>query len=711
MKKRKRLYQRKKLLLLVTLVILLPARISHGAGNPETLIKFSPDGRAWTIREALPRPEDARNAVNPACWYPMGEEVITGEKREPGKPGRGEHAYSYERHGIVPISHWRVRHAHAQCIHVEVPGFHGVPGGGNRCHASYYSGWNPYCEDCGEIVGSVLFYLSRDTVGKLTTLNLDLDYYYLCPTCNHMEQGAEVRHVCKGISANRYLVTYLPNADDAEGEMQPSFHLYHNVELYEGENIGAQKALSPNAYERKGWQFVEWNLEPDGSGEGFGDGQEILNLSEENYDPATETGIVRLYAIWEPDSGKPLTEREIRTVPIEISSLVDGTEYGSVAGDGGEGFFVKADGVTPFTLAFMAEVKKGKKQQIDVLRFLTRDFDMEESDMGESEIETTGAWSEFAILVPRGEELAGELAIPSEALARERTGKGVLQPGNYSQVLRTDGMKRVLITQGFTMDFAGNGKQIRVTPGAGVKMEEEEVRSEKAADARNSILLTGDGEGPVIFGTESIPDQFVRGEEDGDMALMELWAEDALSGTASFQVEIVNVDHGRTETFYPEADGHVRIQPSSGDDLYGGDVRILIKAKDRVGNETVWEKNVREFALEAKIVRMLSPHEPVFQRGESGILIVTVRGYARKLEIDWPESFTEDDPDLPRLFSYEIPSELVREEMEFMVPLYLEGDGERQITVRAYKGEMTLECRPHVSVAGSVLEELRTRLR
>ncbi len=706
MNKRMCFFRWGKFLLLAALVALLPARILHGAGTPEPLIKFSPDGMAWTIQEALPRPGDARNAVNPACWYAMGEEVITGEKREPKKPGRGEHAYSYERHGIVPISHWKVRHAHAQCIHVEVPGFHGVPGGGNRCRSSYYSGWNPYCEDCGGIVGSILFYFSRDVVGRLTTINLDLDYYYLCPTCNHMEQGAEVRHVCKGISVNRYQILYLPNADDAEGAMQPSFHLYNNEELYEGEDVGAQKALSPNAYERKGWQFAEWNTEPDGSGESFRDGQAVLNLSEENYDPATGMGIIRLYAIWEPDAGRPLTEREILTAPIEICSLVDGTEYGSVAGDGEGGFFVKADGVTPFTLAFMAEVKKGKKQQIDILRFLARDSDIEDSGMT-----SAVAGSEITIFVPRGEESAGELTIPSEALARERTGTGTLRPGNYAQALRKDGMKQVLITQGFTMDFAGNGKQMRVTPGAGVRMEDEEVRSERAADERNSILLTGDGEGPLIFGTESIPDQFAGSEEGGDVALMELWAEDALSGTASFQVEIVNMDHGRTETFYPEADGHVRILPSPEEDLYGGDVRILVKARDRVGNETVWEKKVQEFALEAKIVRMLSPHDPIFQRGESGILIVTVKGFARKLEIEWPESFAEDNPDLPRLFSYEIPLELVREEMEFMIPLYLEGDGERQITVRAYKGEMTLECRPHLSVAGSVLEELRTRLR
>ena len=37
--------------------------------------------------------------------------------------------------------------------------------------------------------------------------------------------------------------------------------------------------------------------------------------------------------------------------------------------------------MTPFALAFMAEVKKGKKQQIDVLRFLTRDLDIEDSSM------------------------------------------------------------------------------------------------------------------------------------------------------------------------------------------------------------------------------------------------------------------------------------------------------------------------------------------
>lgn len=688
------------LTVLTALATLVPVRISHGAGNSEAVLKFSPDGRAWTIQEALPRPGDARNSVNPACWYPMGEEVITGEKREPRKPGRGEHAYSYERHGIVPISYWKVRHVHAQCIHVEVPGFHGVPGGGNRCRSSYYSGWNPYCEDCGEIVESLLFYFSRDAAQKMTTLNLDLDYYYLCPTCNHMEQGAEVRHVCKGISANRYQVLYIANAAEAEGVMQPSFHLYNNVELYEGEDVGAQKALSNNTYERKGYEFIGWNIEPDGSGESFEDGQEILNLSEENYDPSTGAGIVRLYAVWEADSGNPLTEREILTVPIEISSLVDGVEYGSVAGDGEGGFFVKADGMTPFTLAFTAELKRGKKQQIDVLRFRNRD----------SGAEITDVRGEVAIRVPRGGESVGDLTILPEAITREKTGTGDLQPCSYVRALRMDGMKKVLVTQGFTMDFAGNGKQIRVTPGAGVFMGEEEVRSEQAADERNSILLTGDGEGPVILGTESIPEQFLWKEGEENPAIV-LWAEDALSGTDSFRVEIMNLDHGRTETFYPEADGYVRILPSPEDDLYGGDVRILVEARDRVGNKTVWEKNVQEFALEAKIVRMLAPHEPNFQRGESGILIVSVRGYARKLEIEWPESFADDNPDLPGTFTYEIPAELAQEEVEFMVPLYLEGDGERQITVRAYKGEMTLECRPVLYVSGSVLEELRTRLR
>ena len=668
-------------------------------------VQYSPDGMAWTVREELPDPRDARNKSNPSCWYPLGEEVIAGGQKEIREPRQGEHSYSYERRGVMPVSYWKVRHQSAQCIHLDGSGFHGVSGGGGRCYSSYYSGWNPCCADCGEVMTYMLFYFSRTVAQNLKTIDLNKDYYYLCPTCDHMEQGSGLRHVCKAISANRYQIVYVANAADAAGNMEPSFHAYDDAEFYEGKRAELQRTLSLNAYEREGWHFEEWNLEPDGSGEGFTDGQAVLNLTDENYDPASGTGIVRLYAQWEPDDGLSpgggVFAGEIVTGPVGISSVVDGMECGSVAEDGNGGYYVRANGITPFVLKASGEIRKSKAKEDQIDELCLR------SVSGEDLI------SEVTIRIPRAVTPGADVVRFSEGdLVYAETGMEKLRSAGGLEALRRNGAKAVEASQRFTMDASGNGKQVRVTPGAKMQVGEEEVLSDRDKDAGNSILLTGDGEGPILQGTESIPDAFVDREDVEEGTTMELWAEDALSGVAFFQVEIRNLDHGKTVTFYPEADGRVRITPGEEEELWQGDVRLLITARDRVGNETTLEKTVQEFTLEAKIVRMLTPHDPIFQRGESGILIIRAGGYAQGLEIEWPESFTEDCPELPRAFTYEIPAETVREEVEFMIPLYLEEDGEYQIKVRARKGERTLECRPLLfSVSGSVLEELRTRLR
>ena len=49
-----------------------------------------------------------------------------------------------------------------------------------------------------------------------------------------------------------------------------------------------------------------------------------------------------------------------------------------------------------------------------------------------------------------------------------------------------------------------------------------------------------------------------------------------------------------------------------------------------------------------------------------------------------------------------------------MVPLYVPANKEYQITVKAYKQDVVLEDHPSVmtvQVSGSILDELRTRLR
>ena len=431
--------------LLFSMVLIRGQRV-HGATFSYPFVKYSPDGMAWTISEKLPDPKDAGNHVNPSCWYPFGEEVIAMGKKEIPKPQIGEHYYSYNRRGILPIGYWKVKHETAKCIHPNTKGFHGVSGGNGKCHSSYYSGWNPYCADCGELAINLLFYFSRDVAKELKTLDLNKDYYYLCPTCAHMEQGAGLSHVCKGISANRYQIVYLANATDTTGVMEPSLHMYDNVEFFEGERVEAQRTLSPNMYARSGRRFVEWNLMADGSGEGFSDEQAILNLTDENYDPELGTGIVKLYAQWEN--------------------------------------------------------------------------------------------------------------------------------------------------------------------------EEEESNNE------------------IVMDNEAIVD-----------------------------------------------------------------------------NDVVMEKDIQEFSLEAQVIRMLAPHDPFFQRGESGILRITTKGYATKVEVEWPDALAEAFHDLTQTFVYKEPAETAEEELEFMIPLYFADDGTCFIKVRAYKEEKVLECRPSLSVAGSILEELRTRLR
>ena len=49
-----------------------------------------------------------------------------------------------------------------------------------------------------------------------------------------------------------------------------------------------------------------------------------------------------------------------------------------------------------------------------------------------------------------------------------------------------------------------------------------------------------------------------------------------------------------------------------------------------------------------------------------------------------------------------------------MIPLYMEDNAHLEITVRAYKGGKQLEDHPEISVisvGGTVLDEIRTRLR
>ncbi len=288
-------------------------------------VTFSPDGLAWTTDQG-----------KTGTWYEHGERVYTGIPSGLSPLREGEHYYLADREGTVPIGYWQVEHRHGTCIHNAYPGderdglWHGVPVEKHTCEGYYYSGWVAYCADCGERM-THLIYMSREAARSIDYLDMgevngrQLAYYYCCPHCDNFEQGFGLRHDCKGISKNRYWVEYRANAPgDWNGYMENSVHMYDNAGEYEGNPVTPATRLTLNAYSRRGYEFAEWNTEPDGSGISFCDGAEILNLTRE------ENGRVVLYAVWRPSvSYLRIDPGEGRYNGLQGISTVTGS-YGSM---------------------------------------------------------------------------------------------------------------------------------------------------------------------------------------------------------------------------------------------------------------------------------------------------------------------------------------------------------------------------------------------
>lgn len=296
-------------LMLIYMAALSGTSVSVKAGSIYTspYVTFAPDGQAWTIDRPL-REGNGHGIYN--FWYDSRDNFRTGVTSVLREPREGEHYYDYSRMGIVPVGEWTVEYSHARCIQGEdiwESGlvYHGIAYGKSRCGQPYYSGWMAHCADCGRSL-SMLFYMGKEAARSLSTIDTRLEYYYLCPNsgCRHLEQGRRIgAHDCKAISYNRYRVIYVGNGDaeyKVRGEMAPSFHMYDNESVFEGNAITPARTLTLNGYARYGFQFVGWNTEPDGTGIFYSDGEEILNLTTENYDLFNpEAGTITLYAQWE----------------------------------------------------------------------------------------------------------------------------------------------------------------------------------------------------------------------------------------------------------------------------------------------------------------------------------------------------------------------------------------------------------------------------
>lgn len=306
MKKRNR--KGKNLILYGLSVLLLCMGIGINAdamtGDEHPDAEISPDGTAWTIVQELPAEDYSSRWAS--FWvdrytkiYPREEPDLVSDHL-----GEGEHIYKYERHGEVPIWYWYINHAPAECIHMQPEnlGFGGfdIDPGIQICGLNYWSGSIPVCANCGEEIAWILHYIKPETLKMIDTYDVDMGYYYFCPHNGHLEQGAEmIVHMCDAISANQYRVVYDANANDYDGEMMDSKHMWCNATHHNGEVVVPQTTLNKNNYTREGYTFKGWSLTPDGEVD-FLDQAEIYNLTDENYeDDDSDKGTVYLYAVWE----------------------------------------------------------------------------------------------------------------------------------------------------------------------------------------------------------------------------------------------------------------------------------------------------------------------------------------------------------------------------------------------------------------------------
>ena len=365
-------------------------------------------------------------------------------------------------------------------------------------------------------------------------------------------------------------------------------------------------------------------------------------------------------------------------------------------------WYVRADGTTPFTLKNEAYMDGTASQGYQ---------------LNETIYETVSDDSSVArnIIRTASTEIADtSIRTDANGLSYSTDGTTALQQYSYSYTVRSNKNRDLMGIQKFTISRDLSGQTIQVIPVAEADKESDKVYSAHELDEKNKITLIADGEAPVIRGLEIMEDRDLIDRRDGSITVT-VTADDDLSGVKDFYVVIQNTDNAITKNYLPDVDGSIRITITEDEPIFSGDFTVLGYAVDNVGNENNLSYGTTEFALASSVERILSPHDPIFKCGESGILTFTTWGYADRVEVIFPESMTALDPTLNKVYDYtDCPGYMITEHLQFMVPLYTPENQNLEITVRAYKGDKKLEDHPTISVigvSGTVLDEFRTRLR
>jgi len=397
---------------------------------------------------------------------------------------------------------------------------------------------------------------------------------------------------------------------------------------------------------------------------------------------------------------------DLATSQIAVSDNVGGREYHSIYHKDANTYYVCADGRTPFMLSYQSYLRGEARAdyQIDYQIF---------------DVTTDSKHQRYSTKLPYSVPLSSENALSVSDFIREMLGDSLLKDAMNTGALRKRNGTENEFFQAFTIPQSYHGKTFVVTPVAGAtdsivgSGEETIVYSDWNEDCSHSVELIADGEAPLISGLEVLENKNFIQDMNGNITL-NLVAYDELSGLKDFYLEISNMDNYASEKLEADRNGCITLTVTEDDRLLSGDVVITAYAVDCVGNESEISYGATEFGLTAKVERILAPHEPIFKSGESGVLAIDVWGYADRLEVEFPEAFVQQNPDLNKTYLYgDSPQYRQEEIIRFMVPLNVTAEAPYTITVRAYKnGQMLAECPDlHITVNGSVVEEIRTRLR
>ncbi len=380
--------------------------------------------------------------------------------------------------------------------------------------------------------------------------------------------------------------------------------------------------------------------------------------------------------------------------PIYTEQIAVTDGEGIAFGETENTFYVRCDGSTPIELSFgtYMEGAATKEYQITHTIFET--------------VSPSGVRAWNVIETPTVDVQAGDIIFEGSKLRTGTDGISELELYLNTRTVRSDYNKELEVSSQFVIGQGATGQSICVTPIAAVKTSSGFVYSNAAADAANSIYLIGDCEAPIICGTDVLEQNRVIDRGAGKVYL-QLSAEDELSGLKEFWAYVFNEDNAGSRTYTADENGNIVLDITGDSPLFAGDFTVTLNAVDRVGNQVTQVYHITEYGMETKVERILAPHTPIFKRGESGILSIDVWGHIEKVEVKFPHVLSQYD----ETYLYEDSPYQTTEKIQFMIPLEIEEDGEYEIEIRAYKSNEQLTDTQVITIQGTVLDDLRTRVR